>query len=140
LIGIIDTSVALKWYVEESDSVLARPLLQLDLVAPDVILVELANALWKKVRKGQIESSQANEALSHLAGSVKLVPSPALVDEALNLAVEMLHPVYDCLFVALAREVRAPLITADERLFRRLQAFGLGELVVMLSQWRERSD
>jgi predicted nucleic acid-binding protein len=138
LIGVIDTSVALKWYVRESDSAIAKPLLGLELAAPDIILVELANALWKKVRKGEVESPQANEALAHFAQTVKLVPSSILVDQALCLAVELLHPVYDCLFIVLSRELEVPLITSDKRLCRRAQAFGLGEIVVPLDKWKER--
>jgi predicted nucleic acid-binding protein len=140
LIGVIDTSVALKWYVHESDSPVAKLLLEQELVAPDFILVELANALWKKVRMGQIERAQAHEALVHLAKIVKLVPSSALIDEAFGLAVELLHPVYDCLFVVLARELSVPLITADKRLCRRAQRFGLGALMVPLNKWEERND
>lgn len=135
MIAVVDTSVALKWYVQESDSAMARPLLEVDLAAPDFILVELANALWKKVRRGQIARFQANAALSHLAQAVKLVPSALLIDEALNLGLELAHPVYDCLYLALASELRLPVVTADERFWRRLRGSRLAAGVVPLHEW-----
>lgn len=135
MIAVVDTSVALKWYVQESDSAMARPLLEVELAAPDFILVELANALWKKVRRGQITRFQADAALSHLAQAVKLVPSALVIEEALNLGLELAHPVYDCLYLALAGELRLPVVTADERFWRRLRGSRLAAGVVPLHEW-----
>jgi predicted nucleic acid-binding protein len=134
LIAVIDSSVALKWYVQEHDSELARPLLGLRLVAPDLIVAELANALWKKIRKGEAVEALAREALVHLRQAVTLVPSPALVAGAFDLSVELLHPVYDCVFISLAKETDLPLITADGKFHRRAHAAGLHN-VVLLNDW-----
>jgi len=139
LIAVLDTSVALKWYVAESDSAAAETLLALELAAPDFILVELANALWKKVRRGEIEPAQTQGAHVHLAESVKLVPSASLAGEALSLAMALPHPVYDCLFLALARDLDVPLVTADERLCRRVRASPLRDIVIPLHEWEERN-
>lgn len=139
MIGVVDTSVVLKWYVQENDSALARALIGRELAAPNIILIELANALWKKLRKGEIGISQANGGLSHLRESVKLLPSTVLVEEALGLGVQLLHPIYDCVFLVLARELGVPLITSDERLIRRAWASGMKDLVVPLTDWEERN-
>jgi predicted nucleic acid-binding protein len=134
LIAVIDSSVALKWYVQEHDSELARPLLGLRLVAPDLIVAEFANALSKKVRKGEAVEALAREALLHLREAVMLVPSPALVAGAFSLSVELSHPVYDCVFLFLAQETDLPLITSDGKFYRRAQSAG-HKHVVLLEDW-----
>lgn len=45
---------------------------------------------------------------------------PGLADRALVLASRTGHPVYDCLYVALALRRRCQLVTADRRLFNAL--------------------
>jgi predicted nucleic acid-binding protein len=47
-----------------------------------------------------------------------LLPIEDLVQRALELAIDSQHPVYDCLYVALAEELPGDLVTADERLYR----------------------
>jgi predicted nucleic acid-binding protein len=56
---VADTSVALKWYAPEEDSERAAELLGGFLVAPDLILAELGNALWKKAWQGEALPAQA---------------------------------------------------------------------------------
>jgi predicted nucleic acid-binding protein len=135
LIGVIDSSVVLKWYVQEHDSALARPLLGLRLVAPDLILAELANAFWKKVRRGEMDEAGARDSLAHLPGAVTLVQSPALIGPAFSLAAGMLHPVYDCVFLALSRDLDLPLITADGKFCRIANSAG-HKNVVLLEDWK----
>jgi predicted nucleic acid-binding protein len=136
LIGVIDSSVAVKWYVEEIDSDRAAGLIGLELVAPDIIRVEVANALWKKVRKGEIEEGQTVEALPHLSAAVKIMPSTLLIGAAFEAAVELRHPVYDCVFLVLSQELRLPLITSDERLCRHVHNTRFEALVTPLRTWK----
>ena len=51
---VVDASVVVKWYTDEPDSPSARSILisGTDLIAPDVIVAEVLNALWSKRRKG----------------------------------------------------------------------------------------
>ena len=44
-----------------------------------------------------------------------------LAAQALEIAAELRHPTYDCFYLALARERRAKLVTADRRLIARLR-------------------
>lgn len=44
-----------------------------------------------------------------------------LLNRALTLADRLAHPVYDCVYLALAEHERATLITGDERLLARLR-------------------
>jgi predicted nucleic acid-binding protein len=46
---VIDASVAVKWVLAEPDSVQALALRQHDLAAPELLVAECANVLWKHV-------------------------------------------------------------------------------------------
>lgn len=119
---IVDASIAVKWLIAEPHSHEARRLLapRIVLHAPDFILTEIANVIWKKVRRGDIPSAQPYiEELANITDAVGLEPSTGFVIEAAALAVRIDHPVYDCVYLACAEAAAAPLVTADERLARR---------------------
>ena len=115
---VVDTSVALKWVVREDGSEAAAELIGLALAAPDLIAAESANALWSKARRRDITDAQAVEALPQLLAPIILVPAAEHSARALELGLELAHPVYDCVFLAVAEELSVPLITADRRLWR----------------------
>jgi predicted nucleic acid-binding protein len=118
-VKVVDTSVVLKWYVSEEGSESAAQIIGTQLIAPDLILAELSNALWKKHRRGEIGPEQARLALAEVELSVALIPAASLVHRAFAIAMELKHPVYDCYFLALAEQSGCPLLTADRRLLSR---------------------
>ena len=82
---IVDASVAVKWWFTEQGSVESRQLLahRIVLYAPDFILTEAANVLWKKARRKEIADPQPYlEELARLPDVVVLCPSSDLVDRA----------------------------------------------------------
>lgn len=115
--AVIDASVAVKWVLDEPGSPQARRLASARLEAPELLLVECANILWKKVRVGDLRKDEAVQRLELLARAPVLAwaVSPDLLREALRLALELSHPVYDCLYLALALQLVIPLVTADRR-------------------------
>ena len=120
---IVDASIVVKWLFAESHSVEARQLLapRTVLHAPDFVLTEVANVIWKKARRKEIPSAQPYiEELGGLPDAVVLQPSADLVLKAAALAVQIDHPVYDCIYLACSEAEAAPLVTADERLVRRV--------------------
>lgn len=119
---VVDASIAVKWLVAEADSQEARQLLapRIVLYAPDFVLTEVANVIWKKARRNDIPSPQPYiEELANITDAVVLQPSTELVIKATALAVQIDHPVYDCVYLACAEAWAAPLVTADEKLARR---------------------
>lgn len=117
---VVDSSVAAKWFLREPGTEEAEGLLagSAPLVAPDLVLAEVANALWKNARRGGAE--RFAPALRRLPGLfARLFPMTGLEQDAFDLALRRNHPVYDCFYVALARRERAPLVTADARLAER---------------------
>lgn len=136
---IVDTSVVLKWVVREAGSDAARSWVGTPLAAPDLIRAELANALWKKVRIGEIESHHALRGLGHALEPVSLFPTMPLIERALPLAITLAHPVYDCIFLTLAESLHMPLLTADKRFWTRTRRTSFSDRVVLLTS-REIED
>jgi predicted nucleic acid-binding protein len=88
-------------------------------VAPAILAAEIASALWKRMRRGDIDRQKTLEAHERFEEICPLLlPIEDLAQRALELAIDTRHPVYDCFYVALAEELPAELITADERLYR----------------------
>jgi len=113
---VIDASVALKWVIDEPGSEAAAELRRLHLIAPAFWLAEAANALWRLERTGQISTEQANMRLSGLLSApVAAISIEPYLGEALALAARLNHPVYDCLYLALAIANDTHVITADRR-------------------------
>ena len=86
-------------------------------LAPELMLTEVSNALWRLQRAGQLQVEGLQQCLSRGAALVDHIePDRHLQVEALALACHLDHPVYDCLYLALARREAAVLLTADEKL------------------------
>ena len=126
---VIDASVACKWFFNEPLAVEARKVAASDatLVAPDMILAECANAAWRRVKDGEITPAHARAFLGSLPPWFEsLVPASELHKPAFEMAHELGHPVYDCLYLALAEREQALVITADRAFADRVGG----------SQWR----
>ncbi len=129
---VVDASVALKWFIEEEGSAQADALLKGGelLIAPDLIIAEVANAGWKAVRAGSMLPEQHDHAAERLALAFDiLVPLGSLAPRAVAISRVLNHPVYDCFYLALAEARGAVVVTADRRLLGRLagtQWEGLG--------------
>lgn len=113
---VVDASVALKWVLAEPGSDAAEALLDEELIAPPLWLVEAANALWRRANRGEITADEAMERLEHLGDApVATIASDEDLPMALNIASTLAHPVYDCLYLAMARREGAVVVTADRR-------------------------
>ena len=117
----VDASVAVKWFVAEDYREEARILLGpgISLYAPDLLLAESANAIWKKARRGEIGSAQPFvEGIITLPQVVHFQSSELLLRDATSIALRTGHPVYDSLYIACARLTNSALVTADRTLAR----------------------
>ncbi len=75
-------------------------------LAPELLLTEVANALWKLARSDQLKGLDPQRLLADARDLVDRVePDRHLLVEALALACHLNHPVYDCLYLALAGQV-----------------------------------
>lgn len=119
---VVDASIAMKWLVEEADTGAAVTLLVRDLAAPALLRIEVANALRTAVSKEAMARARAMALLDRLhAAPVAILPDDdALERRALEIALDLGHPVYDCVYLALGERTGRLLVTADARLLRAL--------------------
>jgi predicted nucleic acid-binding protein len=126
---IIDTSVVIKWYIPEALSAEAKLYLGkgIDRHAPDYLPAEAASVVLKRVRTRdpdlRLTHDEGRMVLAALwTAPVQLHPSTLFIDPAFALAVQVGSSLYDGLFLALAIQLGGQLVTADEKLFKKVQA------------------
>jgi predicted nucleic acid-binding protein len=120
---VVDASVVAAAFFDEEFAEPARQLLSsdLELLAPDLIASEVANVIWKRFRKREINASESRDLLAdfHLL-PLRLAPSTGLVASALELALQLDRSIYDCLYFALALRTKSLLVSADRRFVNAL--------------------
>ena len=126
---VVDASIAFKWLVTEPDSAAAVSLFQNhNLIAPDVLLAECRNAALTHVRRGTISIEQAKQAEQDLETlRLHTLPSVTFLPHAFTLALELSHPIYDCIYLAAAIASDRILVTADERFATKVQGVGTAQ-------------
>lgn len=120
---VLDSSVALKTVLAESDSALANRLLEEfhdgihELIAPDVFHVEIGHALTRAERQGRITPPESwllwrtiMADCPVLAATIQLMP------RAMALSSQARIGLYDCLFVSLAEQEQCQVVTSDLKL------------------------
>ena len=119
---VIDASIAVKWVVEEDGTTDALALRQkAKLIAPELLVAECANILWKKVQRNELMHDEALLAARLLQGAeIELLPMRSLLESATQISIEIDHPAYDCLYLALAVEKKCKFVTADKRFLQKL--------------------
>jgi predicted nucleic acid-binding protein len=129
---VVDASVAAKWFIEETGRAQAMRLLGVaDRQAPDLLIAEVANVVWKKVVRGQVSEAQARFACASIAYCFDVLhSSDSLIERAIAMAVTLQHPIYDCLYLACAERAGARLATADRRLIAAVRGSAFASLVM----------
>ena len=121
---VVDASVAVKWLMIEPHDAVAGRLLHAghDLLVPDLVFVEVANALWKRVMRRETTVASATQALQTLDSlPLQIHPSQPLLPLAFELAARFGRTVYDSLYLAVALLRHCPVVTADGVLYRALE-------------------
>jgi predicted nucleic acid-binding protein len=128
MIAVIDANIAVALMLDLSYSERARKAVADadSIIAPDLIVHEVTNTLWKIART-------AARPISEFRGIVErfplmfdeLVQGRQLASAAFINAIALKHPAYDCFYVALAAARNAILMTADGRLVRAIAESGM---------------
>jgi predicted nucleic acid-binding protein len=136
---VIDASVAVKWFVPEEASDKADEVSASDytLLAPRLIMPELANALARKAMQKLITPLDAAEYVrtlpQFLAG---LLDIDDLIEPALQNACSYRHPIYDFVYLEAARRRDTKMLTADQKFIAKVKGTNLAKFVISLSEWR----
>lgn len=121
----LDASVVCAALFQEPHAAAAGALLagENPLLAPDLIHAEVANVIWKRHQRKEIDAAEATAIMTDfLALPIEITPSEELVESALLLALHTERTVYDSLYLALAIEAKCVLVTGDRRLVNAMSA------------------
>jgi len=134
---VVDASVIAAAFFQEQFADAASALLasgQL-LQAPDLVVAELANAIWKRRRRNEIDDAEAGELLDDFRIlPLRITSSNELIESAFELALKTDRTVYDCLYLALAVETGSIMVSADKRLVNALAATPLEKHIVWIGE------
>ena len=126
---IIDASIAVALLLDEAKSILARALMRacardgVLVSAPPLFPFEVANALHRRVRDGELPTSEAARLFGDLAAfRIQLDTTSDLHERAISLAAELgQRAAYDAHYLALALARDCEFWTADRPFFRAAQ-------------------
>ena len=128
---VVDASIALKWTINETDSSAALALLanwtdkEIEVHAPSLLVYEVTNALYRRVRRGEIPFEDARRGLTEIIFKVVEFDFPEDPDfniRAMELGQQFgLPAAYDSHYLALAESEGCELWTADLRMWNSVK-------------------
>jgi predicted nucleic acid-binding protein len=123
---VVDASVIVKWFVPEVGTDPAKALLTAgdELIAPELARIEVASALIRRGIRRELAGDDVESTLrawfrALADGQVFLLPNADDLEAAAKLALELQHPLPDCLYLAAAERLGVALLTADRAFARR---------------------
>jgi predicted nucleic acid-binding protein len=134
---IIDASVPVKWFIPEDRSDLAFELVRdHPLRAPALLMTGVANALWKKLRRGEL-SDKLDLLARHadLGGVLTIVEGgiSKIAVRALELGLSLDHAIHDRVYLAIAEAEDDVLVTADDEFRRKIEPTVMSRYVEALA-------
>jgi predicted nucleic acid-binding protein len=125
---VVDTSIVIKWVLNEADTHAAEMLLvnwnskNFTILAPTLLVYEVANVLYQNVRKGNFTIERAREAFTGILNTGLILDSSQIADRgkrSIELTSQFNSPAtYDAHYLALAEREGCELWTADTRLWK----------------------
>ena len=126
---VLDTSVAVKWYLPEDLHDEALNLLQhaeagdVELLPPGTVQPEFFNALWWQHRRADLPLESVRNLWEQFALDPVVLYAPEdLMARAAEIALEKQATIYDALFLALADNFETVVVTADGKLLKTLES------------------
>jgi predicted nucleic acid-binding protein len=122
---VVDTSIALAWFMPDEQSSLATDVLsqvaERGGLIPPFFRIEFGNALIMAVRRKRIDMDYRRRAFERIA-ELELVTDHGGIDESVPVAVALadvhMLTLYDALYLELALRAGLPLATLDKQLAR----------------------
>ena len=136
---VLDASVAVKWYAIEPFTREALGLLRElhdNITVPDIFISEVIGALVrhanidKSLRGASTESIDRFASLFDDKWILAVRTDPRKLERASQLALDLGHPLKDCIYLALAMELGCDLVTADARFAAKAKGVWAGVRVL----------
>jgi predicted nucleic acid-binding protein len=121
---VVDASLAVKWYIREKFSLEAMALFEDEgggIIVPDIFVIEVMGALVRRAnvdKSLRIESEDALRRFKAAFDEQEIMAQraeAATIARAATLALDLGHPLKDCIYLALAMELGCDLVTCDAR-------------------------
>ena len=124
---VIDSSSVAKYVNREPNWEVAARVLTENCVSLELAVEETGNSLWKRVRRGELNDRQAKQLFSEFVAArpFTVADQDPLYGPAIELATSLGLPLYDALFLALAKERGLPLVTSDSSQAEAARKLGL---------------
>ncbi|MCP5120230.1 MAG: type II toxin-antitoxin system VapC family toxin [bacterium] len=128
---VIDASVLVKFFLpEREDGEAAVGLLRafhrmkLDFAVSELVLVEAANTVRTKAKQGILSADRAvavTREIQRFAADLLVAPIVLLLPSIVKTGLQLDHPVYDTVYLALAEARGVPFVTADRTFYRKIR-------------------
>jgi predicted nucleic acid-binding protein len=121
---VVETAVALKWFIPEKDSSFAARLLDggCELLAPDTLFSETGKVLTVKAQLGECSREEGIQVMEAIRSTpVWIHPSDPLLEPAFLFSSDMGRPLGDGLNMALAVASDCRLVTANRVFYEDVQ-------------------
>lgn len=132
MIFVLDASVAIKWYVNEIYTPEAEKLLgaSYELCAPELIITEVGNILWKKIRRNELTIVEGSKIVDDFLRRINLHSHVPIIKAAYTGAAMSGQTVYDWTYLALAVSISKKFVTADVKFYAALQTTNLAKHLI----------
>jgi predicted nucleic acid-binding protein len=122
---IIDTNVVVSILMEPT-AAKDEFVLKHKLIAPQLLKMELINVLRKYHFFNSIPMAKAiNYYENGLDLFASFVDNEPLLASATELSFKLNHPIYDCLYLALAIQLEQPFVSIDKKLLQKAGTLGI---------------
>jgi predicted nucleic acid-binding protein len=120
---VVDASLVVKWFLPELESDAAAQLILENsmITGPDLLAVEVHATLVRGANMVKSNRREAESAIQRFqamlsSGEVELIRSkPPQIATAAAIALDLGHPLKDCIYLMLAMELGCPLVTCDTK-------------------------
>lgn len=127
---VIDASALVKYFAREKGWKRVSELILDGVVSIELVMKEVANSLWRKVKQGEMEPDVALALIGKVPKIVKIDSQSPLLTRAFKIALRYSITIYDALYIALAENKKYELITCDKKQAEIAKELNIGVLLV----------
>lgn len=121
---IIDTNVIIQFYFGDRQTSLDLSVYHLE--APNFMKIELVNVLRKAHFLNKIPRETLDQVYNDGIALITIFhDNEVLLDLAKDISFQLNHPIYDCLFLALALKNNTTFLSSDTRLLVKAESLGI---------------